>query len=59
VACWAQLQLGRQSRPAVTLSLGVTVFPKHGNTSSAILKAADSALYCPKQAERHRVYMAE
>jgi diguanylate cyclase (GGDEF)-like protein len=53
-----RLQLDGQSTPAVTLSLGVAVFPKHGDTSAAILKAADLALYGAKHAGRDRVCMA-
>lgn len=40
---------------AVTVSLGVAVFPRHGTTASAIIKAADTALYQAKQAGRNRV----
>lgn len=41
-----------------TLSLGVAVFPEHGQTSTAILRAADTALYRAKQAGRNRVVVA-
>jgi diguanylate cyclase (GGDEF)-like protein len=43
----------------VTLSIGVAVFPDHGETSEAILKAADAALYQAKHAGRNRVVAAE
>jgi diguanylate cyclase (GGDEF)-like protein len=56
---WKLLQLDGQSLPPVTLSLGVAVFPQHGKTSKAILKAADAALYRAKHEGRNRVYMAE
>lgn len=59
LARWSYLQLDGQKLSAVTLSLGVAVFPKHGETSTAILKAADAALYRAKHAGRNRVCMAE
>jgi diguanylate cyclase (GGDEF)-like protein/PAS domain S-box-containing protein len=43
---------------AVTLSLGVAVFPEHGSTSAALLKAVDDALYCAKHEGRDRVVVA-
>lgn len=59
LARWAYLQLDGQNLSAVTLSIGVAVFPEHGETSTAILKAADAALYLAKHAGRNRVSMAE
>jgi GGDEF domain-containing protein len=44
---------------AVTLSLGVAVFPEHGATSTAILRAVDAALYRAKHEGRGRVVMAD
>ncbi len=41
--------------PAVSLSLGVAVFPDHGQTAEAVLRSADVALYQAKQAGRDRV----
>ena len=38
-----------QSLAAVTLSLGVAVFPEHGATSTGILRAVDAALYRAKR----------
>jgi len=52
------LQLEGQSLPAVTLSLGVAVFPEHGATSMAILRAVDAALYRAKHEGRGRVVVA-
>jgi len=43
---------------AVTLSIGVAVFPANGSTGDAILKAADAALYQAKDAGRDRVILA-
>lgn len=44
---------------AVTLSLGVAVFPADGSTTAAILKAVDDALYRAKREGRDRVVVAE
>ncbi len=43
----------------VTLSLGVALFPAHGDTRDAVLRAADAALYRAKRAGRDRVVAAE
>jgi diguanylate cyclase (GGDEF)-like protein len=59
LARWSHLQLDGQNLSAVTLSIGVAVFPEHGESSTAILKAADAALYRAKHAGRNRVCMAE
>jgi diguanylate cyclase (GGDEF)-like protein/PAS domain S-box-containing protein len=52
------LQFEGQSLAAVTLSLGVAVFPEHGVTSTAILRAVDAALYRAKHEGRSRVVVA-
>ena len=52
------LQFDGQSLAAVTLSLGVAVFPEHGVTSTGILRAVDTALYCAKHEGRDRVAVA-
>jgi diguanylate cyclase (GGDEF)-like protein/PAS domain S-box-containing protein len=54
----SHLQFEGQTLEAVTLSLGVAVFPEDGSTSSAILRAADAALYHAKRAGRSRVVVA-
>jgi diguanylate cyclase (GGDEF)-like protein/PAS domain S-box-containing protein/putative nucleotidyltransferase with HDIG domain len=59
LARWTYLQFDGQGLPAVTLSLGVAIFPEHGRTSTAILKAADAALYRAKHAGRNRAIMAD
>lgn len=41
-----------------TISLGVAIFPAHGSTGEAVLKAADDALYRAKQAGRGRLVVA-
>jgi diguanylate cyclase (GGDEF)-like protein/PAS domain S-box-containing protein len=53
------LQFDGQSLAAVTLSLGVAIFPEHGVTSTGILKAVDAALYRAKHEGRNRVVTAE
>jgi diguanylate cyclase (GGDEF)-like protein/PAS domain S-box-containing protein len=40
---------------AVTVSVGVALFPDHGGTMSEVLRAADQALYCAKREGRDRV----
>lgn len=58
LARWSYLQLDGQNLAAVTLSVGVALFPQHGQTSEEILKAADAALYEAKHAGRNRVAAA-
>lgn len=43
---------------AVTLSIGVAVFPGDGRTGDAAVRAADDALYAAKDAGRDRVVVA-
>lgn len=43
---------------ALTLSFGVAVFPTHGESGQAVLKAVDTALYQAKQNGRDRVELA-
>lgn len=45
---------GIQLKP-ITLSLGVAVYPQHGDDADTLLKAADSALYAAKRSGRNRV----
>lgn len=52
------LQFEGQSLAAVTLSLGVAVFPEHGTTRTGILRAVDAALYRAKHEGRSRVVVA-
>ena len=47
-----------QSLAAVTLSLGVAIFPEHGVTSTGLLRAVDAALYRAKHEGRSRVVVA-
>lgn len=43
----------------VTASLGLAFFPQHGQTTDALLRAADKALYAAKGAGRNCVQVAE
>jgi diguanylate cyclase (GGDEF)-like protein/PAS domain S-box-containing protein len=49
---------GGQLLGAITLSLGVAVYPLHGATGEVVLQAADAALYRAKQQGRNRVMVA-
>jgi diguanylate cyclase (GGDEF)-like protein len=53
-----QIECSGQSVGAITLSLGVASFPKHGLAGEDILKAADIALYRAKQEGRDRTIVA-
>jgi diguanylate cyclase (GGDEF)-like protein/PAS domain S-box-containing protein len=52
------LQFDGQTLEAVSLSIGVAVFPENGATSAEILKAADAMLYRAKHEGRGRVVVA-
>jgi diguanylate cyclase (GGDEF)-like protein len=43
----------------VTLSLGVAVFPEHGQQPEDVMRAADTALYSAKQKGRNQVVIAK
>ncbi len=48
-----------QTLEAVSLSVGVAIFPEHGSTSDVLLKSADDALYRAKREGRGRVVVAD
>ncbi|HEX7557235.1 MAG TPA: sensor domain-containing diguanylate cyclase [Leptolinea sp.] len=52
------IQFEGQSLEAVTISLGVAIFPDDGSNSATVLKAADMALYSAKREGRDRVVVA-
>lgn len=58
-AATLRVQFGGQSLPPITFSLGVALFPAHGESSEAVLQAADAALYHAKQNGRNRVEAAK
>jgi diguanylate cyclase (GGDEF)-like protein len=43
---------------SLTLSIGVAEYPKHGDTTQALIAAADAALYQAKRRGRNRVVRA-
>jgi diguanylate cyclase (GGDEF)-like protein len=53
-----KLRLAGRSLATVTLSAGVAVFPDHGTTAEAVIRAADRALYTAKTSGRDRVCVA-
>ena len=52
------IQIGGKMLEAVTLSLGVAIFPENGATSEAVLRAADTALYAAKRKGHGHVVVA-
>jgi len=57
-----KLALGGKQGPAlgpVTLSVGIAVFPEHGDSGTAVLQAADAALLISKNSGRNRVTVGE
>lgn len=44
---------------AITLSLGVAVYPQHGKMIDTVIQAADAALYQAKQNGRNRIEVAK
>jgi diguanylate cyclase (GGDEF)-like protein len=53
------IRFEKKTLEAVTISVGVAVFPKNGSTAEAILKAADTALYRAKREGYGRVVVAK
>jgi diguanylate cyclase (GGDEF)-like protein/PAS domain S-box-containing protein len=56
----SQLQIRHLDRPIgpITVSIGVAVFPQHGQVSEVLLRGADAALYRAKHQGRNRVVVA-
>ena len=51
---------GRESQPQgrITISIGVATFPENGTTPTALISAADTALYDAKRNGRNLVCLA-
>jgi diguanylate cyclase (GGDEF)-like protein/PAS domain S-box-containing protein len=54
-----RVQAGKQSLGAVTVSLGVASFPRHGSNADELVHQADLALYRAKARGRNQVNLAE
>ena len=54
-----RLTLNGQTLGPVSISLGLALFPQHGNTPEQLIQAADVALYRAKQAGRNRLMIAD
>lgn len=55
-AMWAlNVKHDRQALGAVTVSIGVSTFPEHGDQPAALMNQADQALYLAKRSGRNRV----
>jgi diguanylate cyclase (GGDEF)-like protein len=40
---------------SATCSIGVSVFPQHGNSADALLRHADAAMYLAKKGGRNKI----
>ncbi len=52
------VRYGEKTLPRITISVGLSVFPAHGNMPQDLLKAADNALYDAKARGRNQVCIA-
>lgn len=52
------VRFGNTQLDTITLSLGVAMWPQHGETEDVVLQAADAALYRAKAGGRNRVEIA-
>src|SRR6266568_3211882 len=43
----------------ITISVGIGIFPEHGESGQALLRVADTALYAAKQSGRNRVVVGD
>lgn len=50
--------LGGRTLPSTTASIGISVFPAHGQQAAELLSQADAALYAAKHAGRDRAIVA-
>jgi len=49
----------RERHVSLTVSIGVAVYPQHGDTYAALVESADQAMYRAKQLGRDRIAVAE
>ena len=49
------VDFGGQTLGRISVSAGIAVFPEHGNNATALLEAADAAMYQAKREGRNRV----
>ncbi|MCW2138460.1 diguanylate cyclase (GGDEF) domain-containing protein [Actinoplanes cyaneus] len=54
-----QRRPGVADRTSISVSIGIAVFPEHGETAQQVLDAADEALYAAKNAGRDTYRLAE
>jgi diguanylate cyclase (GGDEF)-like protein len=54
-----RVMLSGQTLGPVSISLGLALFPQHGNTVEELIQAADAALYRAKQTGRNRLMIAD
>lgn len=52
------LQNGKETLPRLTVSMGLAMFPIHGNSLEMLIERADKALYASKQMGRNRLSLA-
>ena len=52
-----EMHLYQRGLKPVTISLGVAVFPAHGDTALQLVRSADAALYLAKQEGQDRVIL--
>ena len=50
-----EVRLGSRALPSITVSIGLAVFPQHGESAESLLHAADAALYEAKRDGRDRL----
>jgi diguanylate cyclase (GGDEF)-like protein len=58
VSAAALHQMSKPTIPSITISVGVAIFPEHGDTMGSLVAAADAALYRAKADGRNRVVVA-
>ena len=54
-----QVKSGNQVLPAITVSLGLALYPTHGTDYASLLQTADLALYAAKHAGRDQLVVAD